>query len=101
MRQQNNHHQSRLRQTRYQWLVGQAAIKTNRSDKTEIKKNLKISGHQQRWSRPLPGAILIPSALLMVADFTVDLKSLIGMMESFHAAKQENGHQKYCDSNRL
>ena len=44
------------------------AIKTNISDKTEIKKNLKISGHQQSWSRPLPGAILIPPALLVVAD---------------------------------
>jgi len=43
-------------------------IKTNRSDKTEIKKFLKISGHQQRWPRPLPGAILIPPALLVVAD---------------------------------
>jgi len=30
---------------------------------------LKISGHQQRWSRPLPGAILIPPALLVAADF--------------------------------
>jgi hypothetical protein len=28
-----------------------------------------ISGHQQRWPRPLPGAILRPSALLVVADF--------------------------------
>ena len=46
-------------------------IKTNRSDKTEIKKILKISGHQQRWPRPLPGAILIPPALLMVADLEV------------------------------
>jgi hypothetical protein len=45
------------------------AIKTNRSDKTEIKKKFKISGHQQKWLRPLPGAILIPPALLMVADF--------------------------------
>jgi hypothetical protein len=45
-------------------------IKTNRSDKTEMKKNfLKISGHQQRWPRPLPGAILIPPVLLVVADF--------------------------------
>jgi len=44
-------------------------IKTNRSDKTEIKKILKISSHQQSWSRPLPGAILIPPALLVVADF--------------------------------
>jgi len=44
-------------------------IKTERSDKTEIKKFfLKISGHQQRWPRPLPGAILIPPALLVVAD---------------------------------
>jgi hypothetical protein len=49
--------------------MGQVVIKTNRSDKTEIKKNfLKISGHQQRWPRPLPGAILIPPALLVVAD---------------------------------
>jgi hypothetical protein len=30
---------------------------------------LKISGHQQRWPGPLPGAILIPPALLVVADF--------------------------------
>jgi len=46
------------------------AIKTNRSDKTEIKKFfLKISGPQQRWPRPLPGAILIPPALLVVADY--------------------------------
>jgi hypothetical protein len=29
----------------------------------------KISGHQQRWPRPLPRAILIPPALLVVADF--------------------------------
>jgi hypothetical protein len=43
-------------------------IKTNRSDKTEIKKILKISGRQQRWPRPLPGAIRIPPALLVGAD---------------------------------
>jgi hypothetical protein len=63
-------------------------IKTDRSDKTEIRRChenirgigvvclkyylskilLKISGHQQRWPRPLPGAILIPPALLVVAD---------------------------------
>ena len=30
---------------------------------------IKISGHQQRWPRPLPGAILIPPAPLVVADF--------------------------------
>jgi len=46
-------------------------IKTNKSDKIEIKKFLKISGHQQRWPRPLPGVILIPPALLVVADFVV------------------------------
>jgi hypothetical protein len=45
-------------------------IITNRSDKTEIKKFIKISGHQQSWSRPLPGAILIPPALLVVADLS-------------------------------
>ena len=33
----------------------------------------KISGHQQRWPRPLPGAILIPPAPLVVADSEVDL----------------------------
>jgi hypothetical protein len=50
-------------------------IKTERSDKTEIKKFfLKISGHQQRWPRPLPGAILIPPALLVVADFEANFK---------------------------
>jgi hypothetical protein len=30
---------------------------------------LKISGHQQSWLRPLPGAILIPIALLVAADW--------------------------------
>jgi hypothetical protein len=30
-----------------------------------------ISGHQQRWFRPLPGAIRIPPALLLVADLFV------------------------------
>jgi hypothetical protein len=44
-------------------------IKTNRSDKTEIKKILIISGQQQRWPQPLPGAILIPPALLVAADY--------------------------------
>jgi len=44
-------------------------IKTSRSDIIEIKKFFKISGHQQRWPRPLPGAILIPPTLLVVADF--------------------------------
>jgi hypothetical protein len=33
-----------------------------------FKIRVKISGHQQRWSQPLPGAILIPPALLVVAD---------------------------------
>ena len=33
--------------------------------------NNPISGHQQRWPRLLPGAILIPPALLVVADYTV------------------------------
>jgi hypothetical protein len=32
---------------------------------------LKISGHQQRWPGPLPGAILIPPALLVVADWLI------------------------------
>jgi len=38
----------------------------------EQKRSKKISGHQQSWSRPLPGAILIPPALLMAADFSAD-----------------------------
>ena len=38
---------------------------------------LKINGHQQRWSRPLPGAILIPPATLVVVD------SVRGNRESF------------------
>jgi hypothetical protein len=44
-------------------------IKTNRSDKTEIKKILKISGHQQSWGYedgPWKGP---GPALLMAADF--------------------------------
>jgi len=34
----------------------------------EIRSDLKISDQQQRWPRPLPGAILIPPTLLLVAD---------------------------------
>jgi hypothetical protein len=58
-------------------------IKPDRSDKTESKKFfLKISDHQQRWSRPLPGAILIPPALLVVADFPdTALKSQIPILK--------------------
>jgi hypothetical protein len=33
-----------------------------------VERVLKISGHQQRWPWPLPGAILIPPSLLVVAD---------------------------------
>ena len=73
IRQLNNQHQIWLKQTRYcQWWISQVVIKTDRSDKTEIKKFfLKISGPQQGWPRPLPGAILIPPALLVVADWAV------------------------------
>ena len=56
------------KQNTCQWWLGQVVIKTNRSDKIEIKKNLKISVPRQRWPRPLPGAILIPPTLLVVAD---------------------------------
>jgi hypothetical protein len=50
--------------------MGLVVIKTDRCDKTENKKFfLKISDHQQSWPRPLPGVILIPPALLVVADF--------------------------------
>ncbi len=43
MHERNNHHQSRLRQTRYlPMLVSQVVIKTNKSDKTQIKKILKL-----------------------------------------------------------
>jgi len=41
-------------------------------DPDGILKVIKISGHQQRWPRPLPGAILIPPALLVVTDYLVD-----------------------------
>jgi hypothetical protein len=60
-------------------------IKTNRSDKTEIKKFLKISGHQQRWPRPLPGAILIPPALLVVADFHLHALRFVLCVSSPHS----------------
>jgi len=44
-------------------------IKTNRSDKTEIKKKLKISGHQQSW-RYEDGPWKGPGPpLLVAADF--------------------------------
>jgi hypothetical protein len=38
--------------------------------------DLKISGYQQQWLRPLPGAILIPPALLVVADWKKILKRI-------------------------
>jgi len=47
----------------------QCSSKPTGSIKQRLKKILKISGHQQGWPRPLPGAILIPPALLVVADF--------------------------------
>jgi hypothetical protein len=71
-------------------------IKTNRSDKTEIKKILKISGHQQRWPRPLPGAILIPPALLVVADFLSHFYSFFwaqGFGKKNSVKSQVYGHQ--------
>jgi hypothetical protein len=53
--------------------VFNVVIKTDRSDKTEIKKFfLKISGHQQRWPRPLFGTILILPALMVAADFSTN-----------------------------
>jgi hypothetical protein len=51
-------------------------IKSDRCDKTEIEKFfLTISGHQQRWLRPLPGAILIPPALLVAADSLIRINN--------------------------
>ena len=68
----------RGKQDTCKWWIGQVVIKTNRSDKTGIKKFfLKISGPQQRWPRPLPGAILIPPALLVVADSPKSLSIVI------------------------
>ena len=99
MRQQNNHHQSRLRkQDTCQWLVGQVVIKTNRSDKTEIKKIFKISGHQQRWPRPLPGAILIPPALLVVADFP-EMQPKSEWVKSLMLQAWDAGCKVYCKPN--
>jgi len=43
-------------------------------------KIIKISGHPQRWPQPLPGAILIPPALLVVADFYADSKEDVLMI---------------------
>ena len=43
-------------------------IKTNRIDKTEFKKKLKNQRPPAEMARSLPGAILIPQALLVVAD---------------------------------
>ena len=49
--------------------MGQVFINTDRSKyKRDQKILLKISGHQQRWLRPLLWTILIPPALLVVAD---------------------------------
>jgi hypothetical protein len=45
-----------------------------------------ISGHQQRWPRPLPGAILIPPALLLVADLPVIHSGLLFDRQSFPAS---------------
>ncbi len=42
--------------------------------------NVAISDHQQRWPRPLPGAILIPPALLVVADFALCFRHLSKLM---------------------
>ena len=43
-------------------------------------KIIKISGHPQRWPRPLTGAILIPPALRVVADFYADSKEDVLMI---------------------
>ena len=37
-----------------------------------------IFDQQQRWSRPLPGAILIPPALLVVAYCALTISSQLG-----------------------
>jgi hypothetical protein len=42
-----------------------------------IREKTKISGHQQRWHWPLRGAILIPPALLVAADFCSGLVELV------------------------
>jgi hypothetical protein len=44
---------------------------------------LKISGHQQRWPRPLPGAILIPqlcwwSLIVWMEEGILSQKSVVG-----------------------
>jgi hypothetical protein len=61
--------------------MGQVVIKPTDQIKQRSKKFFsKISGHQQRWPGPLPGAIIIPLALLVVADF---LKHII-IFETYH-----------------
>ena len=47
----------------------------------------KISDHQQGWPRPLPGAILILPALLVVADFPEHLKVTAFLMPSIEWLK--------------
>jgi len=47
---------------------GKWSSKPTEPIKQRLKKNLKISGHQQRWPRPLLWAILIPPALMVAAD---------------------------------
>ena len=49
-----------------------------------------MAGYQQRWSRPLPGAILIPPALLVVADF-----DLIRTVEFSRRCKTSVEYQRY------
>ena len=65
--------------------MGLVVIKTDRSDKTENKKFfLKISDPQQRRSRPLSEVILIPPALLVVADLHIIIaENLAGRFHKF------------------
>ena len=54
-----------------QWLIGQVVIKTNRSDKTEIKKIIKNQRPPAEVAPASSRGILILPALLVVADFYI------------------------------
>ena len=54
---------------------------------------VKISGHQQRWLRPLPGTILIPPALLVIADFAPGLhRRVMPLLFFVKGIEQKLGH---------
>jgi len=63
-------------------------IKTDRSDKTEIKKFfLKISGHQQRWPRPLQG----PSSYPQLCWWSLIIGKIVNIIDKKVCADIKDG----------